>query len=326
MGSLSRIGLSCLLAGALSTGPLASTALGQEAPATIHAPSSYTLGPGDQVTFAGIAADEIVNKPFRVDVDGQVSLPMVGRIPAAGLTLAQFEAALNTRLATYIREPQLVATITEFRSQSVSVLGAVRVPGTHQLEGRKSLMEMIALAGGFREDAGNIIKITRELDWGPIPLPNATTDPSQKFSLAEVQIRQILEATNPSDNIAIMPHDVISVPKGDLVYVIGGVNKAGGFILAEKENISVLQALSLAEGLGRTADSRHAKILRQNSDVEQRIEIAVDVKKILDGTAKDIPLRAGDIFFIPDSTAKRVGMRTLEAMVQTATGLAIWRQ
>jgi polysaccharide export outer membrane protein len=300
--------------------------LAQETQSAIHAPSTYTLGPGDQLTFAGIAAEEIVNKLFRVDADGQVSLPMVGRLSAAGLTLPQFEEALNKRLAIYIREPQVVATITEFRSQPVSVVGAVRSPGTHQLEGQKTLMEMIALASGFREDAGNVINITRELHWGVIPLPNATTDPSKKFSVAEVEIGQILGARKPTDNISIMPHDVISVPKGELVYVIGGVNKAGGFVLAEKENMSVLQALSLAEGLGRSADSRHAKVLRLRSGQEQRIEIAVDVKKILDGTSLDPPLQAGDILFIPDSTAKRVGMRTIEAMVQTATGIAIWRR
>jgi polysaccharide export outer membrane protein len=261
-----------------------------------------------------------------VDADGQVNLPMVGRLSAAKLTLRQFEEALNKRLSIYIREPQVVVTIAEFRSQPVSVVGAVKSPGTHQLEGQKNFMEMIALAGGFREDAGNVIKVTRELEWGPIPLPGATIDPSEKFSLAEVNIRQILEAKNPAANISIMPHDVISVPKAELVYVIGGVNKAGGFILSERENMSVLQALSLAEGLERTCDPRHAKVLRLQSGQDQRIEISVDVKKILDGTSKDVPLQGGDILFVPDSTVKRVGLRTVEAMVQTATGIAIWRR
>jgi polysaccharide biosynthesis/export protein len=298
----------------------------QEPLPAIHAPSTYTLGPGDQLTFNGVAADEIANKPFRIDADGQLSLPMVGRLTAAGLTLPQFEEALNRRLAIYIREPQVVATIAEFRSQPVSVVGAVRTPGTHQLEGQKTLMEMIALAGGFREDAGNVINITREMQFGMIPLPKATTDSSNKFSVAELEIGQFLEAKNPAHNIYIMPHDVISVPKGDLVYVIGAVNKAGGFVLAEKENMSVLQALSLAQGLDRTADSKHAKVFRLRSDEEQRIEIAVNVKKILDGTSLDVPLQAGDILFIPDSTVKRVGMRTMEAIVQMGTGIVIWRR
>jgi polysaccharide export outer membrane protein len=90
--------------------------------------------------------------------------------------------------------------------------------------------------------------------------------------------------------------------------------------------IAVLQALSLAEGLILTADSHHAKILRLQSEAQvQRVEIPVDVKKILDGTSNDVPLRGGDILFVPDSTAKRVGLRTAEAIVQTATGVVIWR-
>jgi polysaccharide export outer membrane protein len=186
-------------------------------------------------------------------------------------------------------------------------------------------MEIISLAGGFREDAGNVITVTRELQWGTISLPGTTTDPSEKFSIAEVHIRQVLEGKNPAANVSIMPHDVIAVPKAELVYVIGGVTKSGGFVLSEKENMSVLQALSLAEGLQRTADSRHAKVLRLQSGQDQRIEIAVDVKKILEGASEDVPLRGGDILFIPDSTAKRVGMRTMEAIVQAAVGVAIWR-
>lgn len=304
---------------------LPSLALGQESQTDPPAPSTYTLGPGDQLIFSGVDADEIAKQPYRIDGDGQVNLPMVGRLTAGGLTLRQFEEALNKRLGVYIREPQVVATIAEFRSQPVSVVGAVKSPGTHQLEGHKSLMEMISMAGGFREDAGNTIEITRELEWGTIPLPNARIDSTKRFSLAEVSIRQILEGDDPAGNILIMPQDLIAVPKAKLVYVIGSVTKSGGFVLSEKENMSVLQALSLAEGLQRTADSRHARVLRLQSGQDQRVEIVVDVKKILESKSEDVPLRGGDILFIPDSTAKRVQIRTMDAIVQAAVGAAIWR-
>jgi polysaccharide export outer membrane protein len=272
----------------------------------------------------GIDADEIVNKQFRIDPEGDVNLPMVGRLHAAGLTIRQFEEVLNKQLGAYIREPHIVVTIVEFRSQPVSVVGAVKAPGTYQLQGRKTLVEMIALAGGFREDAGNSVKITRELEWGAIPLSNATSDPINNFSVAEVSIKETLEAKNPENNIFIMPHDVISVPRGELVYVVGEVKKPGGFILAEQPNMSVLQAVSLAGGLESTTDTRHAKILRVQSGQEQRIEMPVNIKKILEGTSKDVPLQGGDILFLPGSTTKKAGMRSLEAVVQVATGLAIW--
>ena len=298
---------------------------GQASPAATSAPSTYVLGRDDGISFLGIDADEIVNKQFRIDSAGDVSLPMVGRLHAAGLTVRQFEENLNEHLSTYIREPHIVVAITEFRSQPISVLGAVRSPGTYQLQGRKTVVEVISLAGGFREDAGNTVKITRELEWGEIPLSNANIDPLHNFSVAEVRIKEILEAQNPKDNILMMPHDVITVPRGELVYVIGEVKKAGGFILTERSNMSVLQALSMAEGLERTANAGHTKILRLESGKELRTEIAVNLKKILDGTSNDVPLQAGDILFVPGSTAKKAGARTLEAVVQAAVGAAIWR-
>lgn len=297
----------------------------QPQPPAAAIPSTYTLGPNDQISFLGSDADELVNKQFRIDAEGDINLPMTGRLHAAGLTVRQFEDLVNQRLTTYIRDPHLVVTTMELRSQPVSVLGAVKAPGTHQLEGRKTLVEMIALAGGFREDAGYAVKITREIEWGPIPLPNATVDSSNHFSMAEVSIKEILDGHSPAENILIMPHDVISVPKGDLVYVVGDVKKAGGFILAEREHISVLQALSLAEGVDRTADSQHAKILRLQPGQEQRREITVNVKKIFEGSSKDVPMQAGDILFMPSSTAKKVGIRSVDAIIQMAVGIAIWR-
>ena len=298
---------------------------GQDSSPAMNVPSTYTLGPNDQITFWGIDADEIVNKQFRIDPEGDVNLPMVGRLHAAGLTIRQFEESLNKQLSTYIREPHVVVAITEFRSQPVSVLGAVKSPGTYQLQGRKTVVEMISLAGGFREDAGNTVKITRELEWGKIPLSNASIDSLHNFSVAEVRIKEILEAKRPEDNILMMPHDVITVPHGELVYVIGDVNKAGGFILTERSNMSALQALSMAEGLDHFANPSHAKILRLEPGQEQRTEIAVNLKKILDGTSNDVSLQAGDILFVPGSTAKKAGARTFEAVVQAAVGAAIWR-
>jgi polysaccharide biosynthesis/export protein len=297
----------------------------QETATAAPPPSTYTLGPNDELSFQGTDADELVNKHFRIDPDGEISLPMVGRLHAGGLTLQQFEQLLNERLGTYIRDPHVIVSTTELHSQPVSVLGAVKAPGTYQLQGRKTLAEVVAQAGGFREDAGYAIKITREMEWGAIPLSQETVDPSQKYSVAQVSIRDMLEGHSPAQNILIMPHDVISVPKADLVYVIGDVKKAGGFVLSEREHISVLQALSLAEGTERTADSQHAKILRVQLGQAQRQEIVVNVKKILAGTSTDVPMQPGDILFMPTSMAKRVGIRSVDAIVQAAVGIAIWR-
>src|ERR1700690_3812886 len=99
-----------------------------------------------------------------------------------------------------------------------------------------------------------------------------------------------MEAKNPAENIFIMPNDVISVPKAELVYVIGDVKRAGGFVLGEKAHMSVLQALSLASGLEKTAASSRAKILRVTASADmKRAEIPVNLKNILNGKDQDVP-------------------------------------
>jgi polysaccharide export outer membrane protein len=110
-----------------------------------------------------------------------------------------------------------------------------------------------------------------------------------------------------------------------MVYVIGDVKHSGGFVLTERESMSVLQALSLAEGLNGTADARHARILRLKHDADQREELAVDVKDVLNGKKPDVALRGDDILFVPGSTGKKASLRAIEAAIQTGTGLAIWR-
>jgi len=201
----------------------------------------------------------------------------------------------------------------------------VNQPGVHQVSGHKTLLEMISLAGGVRPDAGYSIRITRQVEWGCIPLPGATVDASGRFSVAQVKTQDIMEAKVPEENIQILPHDVISVPKAELIYVTGAVKKSGGFILGEKQNMSVIQALSMAEGLGQAPDTKHAKILRMTPGADQRTEIPVDLKTILTGKGQDVPLQGNDILFIPDSTGKKIALRALEAAITTGSGVAIYR-
>jgi polysaccharide export outer membrane protein len=287
--------------------------------------STYQLGADDELEMSGPELDELANKSTRIDGNGDIQVPLVGRVHVAGLTVQQCEQELNKHLSTYIRHPQVAINVKELRSQPVSILGAVNTPGVHQVQGHKTLLETLSLAGGIRPDAGYSIRITRQLEWGCIPLPNTTLDASGRFNVAEVNLKDIMEAKNPQENIPILPHDVISVPKAEMVYVIGEVKRSGGFVLGEHESISVLQALSLAEGLNGTADTRHARILRLKQDADQREELAVDVKDVLTGKKPDFALQGDDILFIPGSTGKKAALRAIEAAIQTGTGMAIWR-
>ncbi len=287
--------------------------------------STYLLGTDDQLEISEPELTELAGKPVRIDDDGDIQVPLVGRVHVSGMTVQQTEQALNKVLATYIRQPQVVVNVAEIRSQPVSVLGAVNTPGVHQVQGHKTVLEMLAQAGGIRPDAGYSVRITRQLEWGCIPLPKAELDATGMFTVAELNLKQIMQAKNPEENIQIFPHDVISVPKAEMVYVIGEVKRSGGFALGENEGISVLQALSLAEGPLGTADTRHARILRLKREADQREELLVDVKNVLNGKKPDVALRGEDILFIPGSNGKKAAQPAIEAGIQTGTGLAIWR-
>ena len=142
--------------------------------------------------------------------------------------------------------------------------------------------------------------------------------------MAEINLKQLMEARNPAQNIQIRSNDVITVPRADLFYVLGEVHKPGGFTLRDKEHVTVLQALSMSEGLLRTAGGKHARILRADSSEAHRKEIPVNVSKILSGQSPDVPMQPDDILFVPNSAPKSAALRGLEAAVQAGTGVAIW--
>jgi len=286
--------------------------------------SIYRLGPGDEIKVFQANAPELDGKAVRLDDLGFVSLPLIGRVKLGGLTLEESEQALTEPLGKYLVSPRPVVSITEYKSQPVSVLGAVNTPGVLQLQGRKTLIEMISMAGGPRPDAGTEIEVTRNLSYGTLPLANAKTDSSGDFSTAKINLVTLMKGV-PESNIAILPHDVISVPRAELIYVTGSVKKPGGFPVSTNGSISVLQALSLAEGVAPDASTHNARIVRSlNGDGNDRQEIHVDVGNILRGKATDFDLQPRDILFIPDNTGKKIGMRFAEIALQSVVGVAIW--
>lgn len=282
----------------------------------------YVLGLDDQISIWALGMTESFEKPFRVDQSGYVDLPMVGRLRARDRTVEEFKADLLAKLRNYVNDPQVAVTVVETRSQPVSILGAVNNPGVHQLQGRKTLMEMLSVAGGLRADAGKSVKISRAPTTGHFP-----PDPNPGGEEAiDVSVRDLLEGKSASQNVAIRPHDVITVPRAEMVYVVGEVNKAGGFVLNERETMSTLQALSLAGGLSHAAAPGYARILRTTGGSEERAEVRIDLKRILSSKANDVPLYSGDILFIPDSAAKAAGRRAVETALQLAIGVAIFRR
>lgn len=289
-------------------------------------PTEYVLGPGDQIKVWALGLEELSEKPMRIDPSGFIDLPMLGRLRAGGLTVEQLKKALLEKVAAEVRHPQVSVDIMEYGSQPVSVMGSVNTPGVHQLQGRKNLVEVLSIAGGLRPDAGSTVKITRQIEQGPIPLPGANTDASGKFSVAEVKVKDILGAEKPVENILIRPQDVITVPRAHSVSVIGEVRKPGTFALNERDTISVLEALSMAEGLGPVPAPQNARILRPTTDGSTRQEIPVDVKRILAGKSTDVRLQPDDVLLIPASGPKKAMTKVAEAAISTVSGVIIWRR
>ena len=252
---------------------------------------AYHLGPGDEIKVQQSNAEELDGRTARIDDMGYATLPLVGRIKLGGATLEQAESLLASRLSHLLVNPEPVVSIAEYRSQPVSVLGAVNNPGVLQLQGRKTLMEMLSLAGGMRQDAGGEVVITRRLGYGRIPVSNESLDPSGQFSTARIDAAGLIKGANPGDNVVILPQDVISVPGSEMIYVAGDVHKPGSFPLRDSNGISVLQAISLAEGLGPQASAKNARIFRAHGGDQEKDEIPVDVWRILAGEGTDFKLQ-----------------------------------
>src|SRR5262249_55141168 len=125
--------------------------------------TTYVLGPDDQLVIRVADVPDITDKPQRIEPSGDLRLPLVGKVHAAGMTVEALERELTQRLKVYLQEPDVSILLTEFKSQPVSVIGAVGTSGIRQLEGRKSLIELISLAGGLTADAGPVLRITRRL-------------------------------------------------------------------------------------------------------------------------------------------------------------------
>lgn len=304
----------------------------QQAVTPLQSVSGYVLGPDDEIMIRGIEAPEISNKPDKPDkpvligTNGNITLPLIGRVKAGGLTVEQLEAELTARFKEFIQEPQISVTVTEFRSQPVSVFGAVTKPGVIQLRGRQTLYEVLSMAGGPRDTAGSILTVTRLRQSGEIPLAGTRVDPTGQFSSVELNVQEILEGKNLAANIEIRPNDIISVSEGssNMVYVVGDVQHAGAFTLGGQRNVSVLRAVSLAGGLGRTAKLDKARIVHEVSGEPKLKETAVNIQQIISGKAKDIELGPNDVLVVPTSSRKVFTTDFLPNAFSSVVGAAIY--
>ncbi len=328
---ISWLGIALLVA-PLVAWPQAQTLIGVSGP--------YRLGPGDVVQITVFEVDEL-SQPAVVSSQGSIPLPLVGEVNVEGLTTSEIEGKLKSLYGRdLLRDPQISVRVEEFRSQPVSILGAVREPGVYQLQGRRRLLDVLAIAGGLSPEVGETITISRPRAKSPVsdeldlPIssspvqgvspPDTEVQPGRTEEM-RVLVRDLLSgAPGELDNPLIEPHDVIQVAKAGVVYVLGAVKQPGGFPIKDQEKVTVLRAISLAAGLDGHAAPQRSRIIRHLG--AEKFEVPVAVRDILNGRARDIELETNDILFIPDSRAKNALSRGADAAIQMATGLVIWRR
>jgi polysaccharide biosynthesis/export protein len=265
--------------------------------------SGTMIGPDDGVTIIALGAEDI-NKTWRVSSTGELTLPMVGKVQAAGKTTAQLEEELTSRLRHFIREPEVTVYISEFRSETVTVEGAVEKPGRVQTEGQKTLLEVLMMVGGTKSP-GPTVKVTRASRYGSIPLPEVRRDLEGTSSSVELPVKDVLDASTPAANLIMQPNDVVSVSTQQrLVYILGEVNHAGAVELVTQDSVSIVQVLAAAGGMTKVAAPGRTTILRKDSEGRYSPTDSVDLKKILAGRHDDKLLLAGDIVVVPSSNVK----------------------
>lgn len=286
----------------------------------------YVIGPEDVLRIDVFQVPELSGLTLRVANDGTITVPLIGRVEASGLTASQLAQLLESKWGeNYLQNPVVSVYVQQFQAKPISVVGAVEKPGLYYLTGPRTLVEVLSMAGGLAKQpsglAGPTVYVTRQQGFADLPVVSGMRRVAP--DKVAINIRKLFFSNESALNIPIEPLDTISVNKADIIYVAGrGVTHPGGYILHDRENVTVFQALAMAQGLAANAAKHDARIIRQKGG--SREEIPVDLDKILKGQAPDPVLTSNDILFVPNSAQKAGIKHAINATVATLSGLLIY--
>jgi len=288
------------------------------------------IGAGDLLHIDVFDVPEL-SRDVRVSNLGEISFPLIHeKIRAAGATTFQLEQKIQDVLRQngLVSDPQVSVFIKEQNSQPVTIIGAVVRPMTYQVNRPMSLLELIANAGGITDGAGTVVLITRRTETESLTPISDTSGSSEPGSRTiRIQLQDLLNTENTAFNIPVYGGDVINIPLGGIVYVMGGgVSQQGGYVVqSHGEQITVLKAVALAHGLGGYAKPDDAVIYRLNPNTGKREATPVHIKQIEQNKSQDIAMKSNDILYVPDSLTKKILVRASEAAVQIGSGVLIYR-
>ncbi|MEZ5333342.1 MAG: polysaccharide biosynthesis/export family protein [Thermoanaerobaculia bacterium] len=248
----------------------------------------YRIGPGDVVALQ-VFEEPSLNVERQVGPGGSIALPLLGDVPLVGRTQAEAEALIKGQLErSYLQRATVTLEIKEYRSRKVSLLGAVRTPGSQFMSGDLSLFQAITAAGGLTEQHGGTIRILRRADNG-------------LYDQLEIPVDALLVSGDPMFNVPLRPNDVVNVVAAQevTVYFIGEVAQPGAVSLTTRSPVTLLTAIARAGGLTDRAASR-ILVKRKMPDGSTR-EIEAHYPRLLAGEEPDVELQEGDLIVVKES-------------------------
>lgn len=265
---------------------------------------SSLLSAGDLVEVSVYNVPELTTKA-RVNSGGEIYLPLVNYVHVSGLTCEQAERLLEKKLADggFVNHPH-VSVFVDQSSQGASLLGEIARPGVYPVIGEQRLFDLISTAGGLTDRAGATITLIHR---------------SQPDKPVTIAISHNL-ADKPESNVPVSAGDTIIVRKADVVYVVGEVGRPSGMLM-ESGRLTVLQAIALAGGPTHTAKLSATRIIRRGPN--GLTDEPVQLKRILEAKAPDLPMQADDILFVPASVGKAFAGHTLQTALQAAAAASI---
>lgn len=253
------------------------------------ATTDYKVGPKDLLEISVFGLNDL-NRTVRVSEDGKISLPLLGEVDVSGLTKAECERKISQLLEEgYLQNPQVTIFIREYKSNRVSMLGAVRNPGPYELLGSQSLLQVISQAGGMTNEAGNDIIIMR-------PLPDGTT------RTIRISIESLILRGDATLNILLEPSDIVNIPIDKLVhvFVFGQVRNPGALEVKRSNLPTLLRAIAQAGGFSDRA-SQGGVIIKRVDEKGKEVNIRINCKDIIKGKIKDIQLQENDVVYVPET-------------------------
>lgn len=273
----------------------------------------YQVGPEDQLDIVVYGQDNL-NRTLRVNGQGEIIVPLVGVAKVAGMTTHEIEKRLMELYdARFLVNPQITVEVKEFRHQRVAVTGAVNKPGSYEIIGPRTLLEVLSLAGGFSNlgtsfggaQAGDIVNVIRHQN-APDLAKTIKAESVQPFTpkteTVVIDLRRLLSGQEPQLNLTVRNGDVIHVPFAGNAYVLGGVRKPGN--IAVKENVTVSQAVAMAGGVDPILGTNSITVLRFDEQGNP-ISINTNLNSIIARNNPDLPVKDNDVIVVRESELKK---------------------